>query len=151
MRVFGCNKGVTNCVTKGVTNVKKSAGSESNQRSRDFELCNSVLVTSKNLQPNHLYTAYWSAVQCVFYAGCQPGCPSEHQMPPELYVPGADAPYLPGAGWMSFRTSEVLGTYPPQPEYSFNVSPHGTFMIQFYYMRYFAICQFYFSLLYFPS
>ena len=45
MRVFGCNKGVTNCVTKGVTNIKKSAGSESNQRSRDFELCNSVLVT----------------------------------------------------------------------------------------------------------
>ena len=46
MRVFGCNKGVTNCVTKGVTNVKKSAGSEPNQRSRDFELCNSVLVTA---------------------------------------------------------------------------------------------------------
>ena len=36
---------VTGSGHRSVTNAKKSAGSESNQRSRDFELCNSVLVT----------------------------------------------------------------------------------------------------------
>ena len=77
----------------------------------------------------------------MFYAGCQPEYPSGYCLPPELYVPGADAPYLPGAGWTSFRTSEVLGTYPPQLEYSFNVPPHGTFMVQLYYMRSASGCQ----------
>ena len=45
---------------------------------------------------------------------------------PEIKVPGADSPYLPGVGGASFRAPECAGAYPPQPEYSFNVSPHET-------------------------
>ena len=38
-----------------------------------------------------------------FSAGCQPRCPAEHLKPPEISVPGADSPSLPGVGAVSFR------------------------------------------------
>ena len=33
----------------------------------------------------------------------------------------------PDEGWMPFRASNRLGTYPAQAQYSFYVPPHGTF------------------------
>ena len=60
-----------------------------------------------------------------FSAGCQPRHPHGSLIVGEFEVPGADSPYLPGAGSISSRISKRLGALPAQAQYSFYVPPHG--------------------------
>ena len=41
-------------------------------------------------------------------------------------VLSADSPFIFGGSLMPLQASFSVGNLPPQPEYSFNVSPHGT-------------------------
>lgn len=60
-----------------------------------------------------------------FYAGCQPRHPHGNLIVAEIKVPGANSPYLPGAGSISSRIPNRLGLLPAQAQYSFYVPPHG--------------------------
>lgn len=65
--------------------------------------------------------------KCIrrFSAGCQPRHPFGNLIAAGIKVPGADSPYLPGAGSISSRISNRLGLLPAQAQYSFYVPPHG--------------------------
>ena len=89
-----------------------------------------ILFTAKHLhkkcvgQPASPSASFQMAVLCWLSAAM----PFRASIsPPEILVPGADSPYLPGAGAIPFRVSVCAGTYPPQPEYSFYVPLHGAF------------------------
>lgn len=60
-----------------------------------------------------------------FYAGCQPRHPHRNLIVAGIKVPGADSPYLPGAGSISSRISNRLELLPAQAQYSFYMPPHG--------------------------